>query len=129
MFRQVSLLLSSALYYQSPAPHLAVTLLGPLCNLPLFVALSVACLGFMHYFNYTHGPGLWLSFCASLLCTQCCASECCVAPKIPAHPPKDSQSSTVCVAPAYVSLLQGPDPLGLQPPPHNVTVNISAHNL
>lgn len=94
---------------------------------PLFVALSVACLGFMHHFNCTPGPGLWLSFCAFLLCTQCCVSECRVAPRIPAHHPNDSQSSAVCVPRAYLSLLQGPDPLSLQPPPRNVTVHISAH--
>ena len=56
---QASLLLASfryALYYQPPAPLLAITLLGPLCNLSL-VALSVAYLGFMHHFNCTYGPG------------------------------------------------------------------------
>ena len=56
---QASLLLAFfmyARYYQPPAPLLAITLLGPLCNLSL-VALSVAYLGFMHHFNYTYGPG------------------------------------------------------------------------
>ena len=93
-----------ALYYQPPAPLLAITLLGPLCNLSL-VALSVAYLGFMHHFNYTYGPGC-LSFCAFLLCTQCYVFGCCVSPQIPAHHPKGFHRVPQCACP----LLTYPSP-------------------
>ena len=72
MLGQISLLLSSFIpFIPSPnvtPPPSVIMLLCSLC--PFFVALSVAFLGFAHHFNCICGLGLWISFCAFLLCTQ-----------------------------------------------------------
>lgn len=127
---QASLLLAFfmyALYYQPPAPLLAITLLGPLCNLSL-VALSVAYLGFMHHFNCTYGPGYAFHPVPFFFVPSAMFLGAVLLPKYLLIILKTHRVPQ-CATPCLLIPPPGTRPTWLPAPTLHITGNISTHNL